>query len=71
MGRFANLSDTPEGIEDFKTQYNIPPEVTTLPFGGLACSKARRGYGDPNDSFYKGVNANPHGKGDKGLFNCQ
>ena len=28
MGRFANLVDTPEGIEAFETQYNIPPGVT-------------------------------------------
>ena len=27
MGRFANLVDTPEGIEAFETQYNIPPGV--------------------------------------------
>ena len=28
MGRFANLVDTPEGIENFKTWYNIPPRVS-------------------------------------------
>ena len=27
MGRFASLVDTPEGIEAFKTQYNISPGV--------------------------------------------
>ena len=27
MGRFASLVDTPEGIEAFETQYNIPPRV--------------------------------------------
>jgi len=27
MGRFASLVDTPEGIEAFKTRYNIPPGV--------------------------------------------
>ena len=28
MGRFANLVDTFEGIENFKTRYNIPPGVS-------------------------------------------
>lgn len=28
MGRFANLVDIPEGIEAFKTRYDIPPRVT-------------------------------------------
>ena len=28
MGRFADLVDTPEGIESFKTQYRIPPGVS-------------------------------------------
>ena len=28
MGRFANLVDTPEGIESFKTRYNIPNRVS-------------------------------------------
>ena len=27
MGRFASLVDTPEGIENFKARYNIPPGV--------------------------------------------
>ena len=28
MGRFANLVDTLEGIENFKARYNIPPGVS-------------------------------------------
>ena len=28
MGRFANLVDTPEGIESFKTRYNVPNRVS-------------------------------------------
>ena len=28
MCRFASLVDTPEGIENFKAQYNIPPRVS-------------------------------------------
>ena len=28
MGRFASLVDTPEGIENLKAQYNIPPKVS-------------------------------------------
>ena len=27
MGRFANLGDTPEGIENFKAHYHIPTGV--------------------------------------------
>jgi len=28
MGRFTSLVDTPEGIENLKAQYNIPPKVS-------------------------------------------
>ena len=32
MGRFANLVDTPEGIESFKARYRISPGVSTRYF---------------------------------------
>ena len=46
MGKFASLVDTPEGIEAFKTRYNIPLGVN-IQHCLLGDWQARRGCGNP------------------------
>ena len=72
MGKFASLVDTPEGIEAFKTWYNIPFGVNIhhCLLGDWHALRPEGAVVIPMITFIEGGMQIPIGRVTKDFFNC-